>query len=79
MVVWRVHPDAAVCLTQWQIVECGQPQVYLAASELQLALTFQEPKSGSYGLKILNLESDEQADCQQKNAHADCLTGHSLL
>ncbi|XP_047206150.1 WD repeat-containing protein 97 isoform X1 [Girardinichthys multiradiatus] len=75
VVVWRVHPDSAVYLSQQQTVECGQPQVHLAALELQLALTFQDPYSGSYGIKLFNLQSQKQLTYQQNNAHLDSLTG----
>uniref|UniRef100_A0A3P8TBA3 Uncharacterized protein n=1 Tax=Amphiprion percula TaxID=161767 RepID=A0A3P8TBA3_AMPPE len=55
VVVWRVNPYIRECLTKQLSLHCGQPQVYLAALGPQLALTFQEPNSGSYSLKHFNL------------------------
>ncbi|XP_023181697.1 WD repeat-containing protein 97 isoform X2 [Xiphophorus maculatus] len=75
VVVWRIHPDAATCLSHWQTVICYEPQVYLAALELQVALAFQEPNSKSYSLQLYHVENLKRAECQQKNAHIDSLTG----
>ncbi|PWA18000.1 hypothetical protein CCH79_00004101 [Gambusia affinis] len=75
VVVWKIHPDGATCLTHCQTVICYEPQVYLAALELQVALAFQEPNSKSYSLQLYHLENLKRAECQQKNAHIDSLTG----
>ncbi|XP_014854211.1 PREDICTED: WD repeat-containing protein KIAA1875-like [Poecilia mexicana] len=75
VMVWKVHPDAAACLTPWQTVICYEPQVYLAALELQVALAFREPTGNSYSLQLYHVENLKRAECQQTNAHIDSLTG----
>ncbi|XP_054893339.1 WD repeat-containing protein 97 [Poeciliopsis prolifica] len=75
VIVWRVHPDAATCLTKNQMVICYERQVYLAALELYVALEFQEPNSNFYSLQLYHMENLKRAECQQNNAHIDSLTG----
>ncbi|XP_035981199.1 WD repeat-containing protein 97 isoform X2 [Fundulus heteroclitus] len=75
VVVWTVHPNPAVCLTRQRTVDCSPPELYLAAVDLQLALTFQEPHSGSYGLQLFDLQSTKKEDFRHKNAHSAPLTG----
>ncbi|XP_023153422.2 WD repeat-containing protein 97 isoform X2 [Amphiprion ocellaris] len=75
VVVWRVNPYIRECLTKQLSLHCGQPQVYLAALGPQLALTFQEPNSGSYNLKHFNLLNQSQTDNQPTEGHSDHCTG----
>ncbi|KAJ4918036.1 hypothetical protein JOQ06_000103, partial [Pogonophryne albipinna] len=55
-------------------VLCDQPQVHLAALGLQLALTCQDPESGSYSLRTVNLLDQNQGFHQPREGHADTLT-----
>lgn len=76
VVVWKVNPFVKDCLTQQLSLHYGQPQVYLAAMGHQLALTFQEPNSGSYSLKHFNLLSQSQTEYQPTVGHSGPFTGH---
>ncbi|XP_037829256.1 WD repeat-containing protein 97 [Kryptolebias marmoratus] len=75
VVVWSVYPDSERCLIQHLTVVCNQPQVYLAALRSQLAMTFQEPNSGSYILKLSSLLNQEEADYLPGERHSDHFTG----
>ncbi|KAL7373531.1 hypothetical protein ABVT39_008762 [Epinephelus coioides] len=75
VVVWRVNPHFQECLSQQLSLHCGQPQVCLAALELQLALTFHEPSSDPYNLIHFNLLNQSQTDHLTKGGHADHFTG----
>lgn len=75
VVVWRVNPYVQECLSQQLSLHCGQPQVYLAALGPQLALTFQEPNSGTYNMMHFNLLNQSQTDYPPKEGHLDPFTG----
>ncbi|XP_047424770.1 WD repeat-containing protein 97 isoform X2 [Mugil cephalus] len=81
VVVWRVNPFVNDCLTQQLSLNCGQPQVYLGALGPQLALTFQEPNSGSYSLKHFNLlnERQRETDYEPRVGHSEPFTGLCVL
>ncbi|KAK1885525.1 WD repeat-containing protein 97 [Dissostichus eleginoides] len=74
VVVWKVSPYLQESLVQQVSVLCDQPQVHLAALGLQLALTCQDPESGSYSLRTVNLLDQNQGFHQQREGHADTLT-----
>lgn len=76
VVVWKVNAYVQDCLSQQLSLHCGQPQVFLAALGPQLALTFQEPNSGTYNLMHFNLLNQGQTDYPPKEGHLDHLTGH---
>lgn len=76
VVVWRVNPYVQECLSQQLSLRCGQPVVYLAAVGSRLALTFQEPISGTYNLMQFNLLNQSQTDYSPKEGHLDHFTGH---
>lgn len=78
VVVWKVNPFVQECLSQQLSVHCGQPQVYLAALGPQLALTFQEPGSGTYNLTHFNLLNQSQTG-YRKEGHLDHFTGQKTL
>lgn len=75
VVLWRVNPYAQECLSQQLSLHCGQPVVYLAAVGSQLALTFQEPSSGTYSLKLFNLLNQHQTDYSDTEGHSGHFTG----
>ncbi|XP_044033040.1 WD repeat-containing protein 97 isoform X2 [Siniperca chuatsi] len=75
VVVWRVNPYVQECLSQQMSLRCGQPQVYLAALWPLLALTFQDPNSGTYNLKHFHLLNQSQSDYSPKEGHLDHFTG----
>lgn len=75
VVVWRVNPYVQECLSQQLSLHCGQPVVYLAAVGSRLALTFQEPISGTYSLMQFNLLNQSQTDYPRKEGHLDHITG----
>lgn len=75
VVVWKVNPYVQECLTQQLSLHCGQSPVYLAALGPKLALTFQEPNSGTYNLRHFNLLNQSQK-CPPKEGHSDPFTGH---
>ncbi|CAG5896062.1 unnamed protein product [Menidia menidia] len=60
VVLWRVYPHIKECLTQQLSVPCDQPQICFAALGSQMALSFQEPSSGSYRLRTLQLQAVPQ-------------------
>uniref|UniRef100_A0A8C9YW75 WD repeat domain 41 n=1 Tax=Sander lucioperca TaxID=283035 RepID=A0A8C9YW75_SANLU len=74
VVVWKVNPYVQECLTQQLSLHCGQSPVYLAALGPKLALTFQEPNSGTYNLRHFNLLNQSQK-CPPKEGHSDPFTG----
>ncbi|KAG7224985.1 hypothetical protein INR49_014902 [Caranx melampygus] len=75
VVVWRVHPYAQDCLSQLMSLHCNQAQVYLAALGPQLALTFQEPNSGTYSLIHFNLLNQSWTSQPPTEGHLDHFTG----
>lgn len=75
VVLWRVNPYAQECLSQQLSLHCGQPVVYLAAVGSQLALTYQEPSSGTYSLKLFNLLNQHQTDYSDTEGHSGHFTG----
>ncbi|XP_074478825.1 WD repeat-containing protein 97 [Sebastes fasciatus] len=75
VVVWRVNPYVQECLSQQRSLHYGQPQGYLAALWLQLALTSQEPDSDTYNLMHFNLLDQSQTDYSAEEGHSDHFTG----
>ena len=76
VVVWRVNPYVQECLSIQLSLHCGQPQIYLAVLGPQLALTFQEPSSGTYSLTHINLLNQRRTDHPPREGHLDQFTGH---
>uniref|UniRef100_A0A3B4YYD8 Uncharacterized protein n=1 Tax=Seriola lalandi dorsalis TaxID=1841481 RepID=A0A3B4YYD8_SERLL len=76
VVVWRVNPYAQECVSQQLRLYCGQTQVYMAALGPRLALTFQEPNSGTYSLMHFNLLNQSQTSQPPREGHLDHFTGH---
>ncbi|KAM9712369.1 WD repeat-containing protein 97-like isoform 1-T4 [Menidia menidia] len=77
VVLWRVYPHIKECLTQQLSVPCDQPQICFAALGSQMALSFQEPSSGSYRLRFFSLHN--QTVYQPKEGHSDNLTGLCVI
>uniref|UniRef100_A0A8C4GS16 Uncharacterized protein n=1 Tax=Dicentrarchus labrax TaxID=13489 RepID=A0A8C4GS16_DICLA len=75
VVVWRVNPYVQECLSKMLSLHCGQPLVYLAALDRQLALTFQDPNSGTYNLMHFNLLNQSQTGYSPVEGHLDHFTG----
>ncbi|XP_044196232.1 WD repeat-containing protein 97 isoform X3 [Thunnus albacares] len=75
VVVWRVNPYVQECLSIQLSLHCGQPQIYLAVLGPQLALTFQEPSSGTYSLTHINLLNQRRTDHPPREGHLDHFTG----
>lgn len=75
VVLWRVNPYVQECLSQQLSLHCGHPVVHLAAVGSQLALTFQEPSSGTYSLKLFNLLNQHQTDYLATEGHSGHFTG----
>ncbi|XP_068438481.1 WD repeat-containing protein 97 [Clinocottus analis] len=75
VVVWKVNPYVPDCLRQQLSLHCGYPQVYLAALGPQLALTVQEPNTGTYNLMHFNFLNHSQTDCPPNEGHSDQFTG----
>ncbi|XP_034717898.1 WD repeat-containing protein 97 isoform X3 [Etheostoma cragini] len=74
VVVWKVYPYFQECLTQLLSLHGGQSPVYLAALGPKLALTFQEPNSGTYNLRHFNLLNQSETS-PPKEGHSDPFTG----
>ncbi|XP_032360017.1 WD repeat-containing protein 97 isoform X3 [Etheostoma spectabile] len=74
VVVWKVYPYIQECLTQLLSLHGGQSPVYLAALGPKLALTFQEPNSGTYNLRHFNLLNQSETS-PPKEGHSDPFTG----
>ncbi|XP_035512831.1 WD repeat-containing protein 97 [Morone saxatilis] len=75
VVVWRVNPFVQECLSKMLSLHCGQPLVYLAALDRQLALTFQDPTSGTFNLMHFNLLNQSQTGYSPVEGHLDHFTG----
>lgn len=74
--VWQVNLQIQDCLSQQLSVHCGRPPVYLAALGRHLALTSQEPNSGTYNLMHFNLPKQSQTGGRPGEGHSDHFTGH---
>uniref|UniRef100_A0A673AVL2 Uncharacterized protein n=1 Tax=Sphaeramia orbicularis TaxID=375764 RepID=A0A673AVL2_9TELE len=75
VVVWLVNPCISECLTKQMSLYCGQPHVYLAVLGPRLALTFEEPASGTYSLMHFNFTDQTQTDHPPREEHLDHFTG----
>uniref|UniRef100_A0A3Q3LAX8 Uncharacterized protein n=1 Tax=Mastacembelus armatus TaxID=205130 RepID=A0A3Q3LAX8_9TELE len=75
VIVWRVNPYVEECLSQQLSLHSGQPHVHLATLGPLLALTFQEPKSGTNSLMHFDLLNQNQTGQLPREGHIDDFTG----